>query len=184
MVDSGFATVSSFSAGGKLMAAHIGVLLDGHFYSWVMAYDPECHAYGPGRLMVEKLMQHSLERGDTAYDFMLGGETFKWWYGTHGRLVAPLGGFNKTMLKWQVKKALAQHPALYNRVMKARGKKVETGAVVADKCEAAPQTRQKNVVAAIEQKESVKKEKKPKKHVDNTQPITSSLIVSPAFADK
>ena len=107
------------------MAAHIGVLLDGHFYSWVMGYDQEYHPFAPGRLMTESLMQASQERGDAVYDFMMGGEQFKWWYATHGRLVSPMGGLKADARLW-AKEFLAKYPKLEALRQKraARGKTV------------------------------------------------------------
>jgi len=83
--------VSSLSAGEHLIAVHIGMLAQGRLYSWVPAYDPAYARYSPGRLLLLLLLEESFKRRHTEFDFFIGGETYKWDYATHVRLIAEIG---------------------------------------------------------------------------------------------
>jgi hypothetical protein len=87
----GTAQVAALRAGGRVVAAHVGLLHDRRFYMWMMAYDHEAGRYGPGRMLMHHLLESSWARRDDEFDFLGGGERFKWIYATHARLIGPLG---------------------------------------------------------------------------------------------
>jgi hypothetical protein len=87
----GTAQVAALRAGNRVVAAHLGLLHDERFYSWMTAYASDAHRYGPGRMLLHHLLETSWERGDDEFDFLGGGEDFKWGYATHARLIGPLG---------------------------------------------------------------------------------------------
>ena len=90
LAQEGLLKVASLSANGRLLAAHFGVLEDGRFYYWIPAYDPECAAFSPGRLLLDFMLKESWRRG-REFDFLIGDEAYKWYYATHVRLIGPLG---------------------------------------------------------------------------------------------
>jgi GNAT acetyltransferase-like protein len=83
--------VSSLSAGGQLLAVHLGASQGGRLYWWIPAYDPELARFSPGRLLLESLIQASFERGDEVFDFLIGDEAYKWHYATHTRVIGSAG---------------------------------------------------------------------------------------------
>ena len=83
--------VSTLSAGGGLIAAHVGALHAQRFYYWIPAYEGGLAAYSPGRLLLEWLLAESQRQGHHEFDFLIGDEPYKWLYATHVRRVGPLG---------------------------------------------------------------------------------------------
>lgn len=89
--DRGLVLVSSLSAGEKLIAVHLGASHEGRLYWWVPAFGPEFARFSPGRLTLESLLEASFERGDEAFDFLIGDEAYKWHYATHTRVIGSAG---------------------------------------------------------------------------------------------
>ena len=84
-------TVTSLSAGDRVVAAHMGVLQEGRFYYWIPAYDSELNVLSPGRLMLHFMLRECYDRGAREFDFLVGDEDYKWHYATHVRRVSALG---------------------------------------------------------------------------------------------
>lgn len=119
--------VSSLSAGSQLLAAHFGAMVDGVFYSWVAAYDPQHSTHSPGALLLEFILQESWRRKDVEFNFLIGDQEYKWFYATHTRVIGavgdvPLGMRFARAAKRPVKKALAHFPRLllFSRKLKRR----------------------------------------------------------------
>jgi hypothetical protein len=91
MAQRGALRVSTLSAGGNLIAAHVGALHAERFYYWIPAYAGELAAYSPGRLLLEWLLAESQRQRHQEFDFLIGDEPYKWLYATHVRRVGPLG---------------------------------------------------------------------------------------------
>ena len=87
----GVLVVSSLCAGDTLLAVHFGSLHDGRFGWWVPAYDPAYSKFSPGGLLLEELLKASHARGDVEFDFLIGGEGYKFLYATHNRVIGPVG---------------------------------------------------------------------------------------------
>ena len=83
--------VSSLSAGDQLLAIHLGAFAEGRLYWWVPAYDEAYAQFSPGRLMLELIIEASFQHGHREFDFLIGGEAYKWHYATHTRLIGDLG---------------------------------------------------------------------------------------------
>jgi hypothetical protein len=116
----GLLVVSSLTAGERLVAVHLGVHWDRRFFSWVPTYDVALASYSPGRLHMEHLLAASQSRGDAQFDFLLGGEAYKYHYATHCRLVgalgtAPLAENLRRKARAAVKRALSLYPPLLDR---------------------------------------------------------------------
>jgi Acetyltransferase (GNAT) domain/Pentapeptide repeats (8 copies) len=87
----GLLAVSTLSAGQRLLSVHIGAVADNRLYWLVPAYDPELARYSPGRLLLEDLLAESFVLGHAEFDFLVGGEDYKWHYATHNREIGSLG---------------------------------------------------------------------------------------------
>lgn len=83
--------VSSLSVGGHLLAVDFSMLNQGRLYSWVSGYDPGYSKYSPGRLLLHFLLEESFKQQHTEFDFLWGGEDYKWNYASHVRLIKDLG---------------------------------------------------------------------------------------------
>jgi CelD/BcsL family acetyltransferase involved in cellulose biosynthesis len=108
------------SAGGEVIAVHLGASHEGRTYWWIPSYGPEFAKFSPGRLMLESLLRASFERGDHEFDFLIGEEAYKWHYATHTRVIGaagtpPLSLRVEKELKRQAKRALRGMPWLLDR---------------------------------------------------------------------
>jgi Acetyltransferase (GNAT) domain len=83
--------VSSLSAGNRLLAVHLGMFSFGRVYSWIPAYDSAYSRYAPGKLLLLSLLEESFNRHHQEFDFLIGGESYKWDYATHTRLISDIG---------------------------------------------------------------------------------------------
>jgi len=124
--DRGVAAVSSLSAGGRLVAAHLGAMSDDRrCYSWIASYDPDAGRYSPGRLLLEDMLRESQARRHLEWDFGIGTADYKWHYATHSRVVGPVGAPPLTLVleeaaRARLKGILLRYPALYDRVRRLR----------------------------------------------------------------
>lgn len=120
--------VSSLSAGEHLLAVDLGMLNQGRFYSWVTAYDSAYSQYAPGRLLLHSLLEDSFKQQHTEFDFLWGGEDYKWNYATHVRLIADLGSRPLSQeLKRFAKKVLQPFPGVTTSLRQLRNKVRSTG---------------------------------------------------------
>ncbi len=103
LAKSGLLVVSSLSVNDQLIAVDFGAIWNHRFYSWISAYDQQYSVYAPGRLLMHMTMASSYQQGHKEFDFLLGGEAYKWNYATHSRLITELGGVG-SYLKSSVKK--------------------------------------------------------------------------------
>jgi hypothetical protein len=109
----GALAVSTLSAGGRLIAAHLGAIADGSLYWWVPAYDPAYAKYSAGRLMLESMLEQSHALGHKQFDFLIGDEDYKWHYATHNREIGPLGTPPlRVRARAAVRNVLSSHPRL------------------------------------------------------------------------
>ncbi len=73
-----FAGLLSFvSAGGRPVAAHLGIRSGPVFHSWFQAYDPEFAQYSPGLILLLKLAEAAPQASLTTIDLGCGGYSFK-----------------------------------------------------------------------------------------------------------
>jgi CelD/BcsL family acetyltransferase involved in cellulose biosynthesis len=91
LAESGLLLVSSLRAGDQLLAVHLGMLDEGRVYWWVPSYDTQYQRYAPGKILLELLIESSIQAGYREFDFLIGGEDYKWDYATHVRLVGEMG---------------------------------------------------------------------------------------------
>jgi CelD/BcsL family acetyltransferase involved in cellulose biosynthesis len=67
----------SLYAGGRLVAGHFGVRLDGVFHPWISAMDPELEAYSPGFVHQWMAIAAMTEAGLHTYDLGPGSDHWK-----------------------------------------------------------------------------------------------------------
>jgi hypothetical protein len=116
----GLVLVSSLSAGGNVVAVHLGARHEGRSYWWIPSYGPEFGKFSPGRLILESLIQASFEQGDKEFDFLIGDEAYKWHYATGTRVIGsagvpPLALRLEAEVKRRAKEALREMPWLLER---------------------------------------------------------------------
>jgi CelD/BcsL family acetyltransferase involved in cellulose biosynthesis len=115
--------VSSLTAGDRVLAVHIGMVDQGRFYSWVTTYDSTYSQYAPGRLLLHFLLEESFQQQHTEFDFLWGGEDYKWHYATHVRLITDLGTRPlPRQLNHLIKNALRSFPQVADSVKQLRNK--------------------------------------------------------------
>lgn len=117
MAQRGLLHVTAIYAGSRLLAVHAGPVYHGRFYYWVPAHDPSAVGYSPGTLLLEHLIQRAFEQC-WEFDFLLGGEPYKWHFATHTRLIASEGQQALQQRLFKSVRALAmqgirQQPHLY-----------------------------------------------------------------------
>jgi hypothetical protein len=111
----GILVTSSLSTDEHLLSARSGLLYEGRFYGWFSAYNPAYAAYSPGRLSLELLLEDCFRRGHAEYDFLIGNESYKWYYATHTRLIAAVGSpsvghMMRKLVGSKILPHLKQHP--------------------------------------------------------------------------
>ncbi len=70
-------SLSTLTAGGRLVAAHVGIRTPSRLSLWFPAYDPEFGPYSPGLQLFLYMAESAARAGVALLDLSLGGETFK-----------------------------------------------------------------------------------------------------------
>jgi CelD/BcsL family acetyltransferase involved in cellulose biosynthesis len=91
LFEKGAITLSALYVGDRAAAIHMGPVSAERFYYWVPAYDTELQLYSPGVILMEELMRDCMSAGTREFDFLIGGEDYKFYYATHVRLIGPSG---------------------------------------------------------------------------------------------
>jgi hypothetical protein len=85
----------------------------GRFYYRLPAYDVEFGRYSPGRVLLRNLILAAYDEGATEFDFLLGGEPYKWDFATHTRILRAAGRPSRSArLRWRADSVLRAHPAV------------------------------------------------------------------------
>lgn len=98
--------LSTLSVKDKIIAAVIGAISDGVYYYWIPSYTRAFSSFAPGRLLLHFLLHESFTRKDKTFDFLIGGEEYKWHYVTHYRIIGPIG---HPPLSEKLRKILTHH---------------------------------------------------------------------------
>ncbi|MFH1463043.1 MAG: GNAT family N-acetyltransferase [Pseudomonadota bacterium] len=91
LLDRGDLKLAVLFAGGEPLAMELGHDDAQAHSAWITAYNVEFSRYSPGILLFERIMQASWERGQACFDFLAGGDPYKYHYATHAWLVGPAG---------------------------------------------------------------------------------------------
>jgi CelD/BcsL family acetyltransferase involved in cellulose biosynthesis len=67
--------------GGRIIAVHYGLRRGETGYSYLHAFDPELHAFGPGWLLIARSLEAAAREGVRRFDFLRGREPYKYAWG-------------------------------------------------------------------------------------------------------
>lgn len=81
MFDAGHAAYGSLSIDGTAVAVHFGFTSPSTRYYYVPAYDPEYDKYSIGRSLYFRTLRAALASGARRFDFLRGGEEYKFRWG-------------------------------------------------------------------------------------------------------
>ena len=113
---------AALRAGGKIIAAEVGLLSGDAYHLWFPVYDPDFARYSPGALMTLETLKALSDRGVRAVDFGAGTEDYKLSFAEPGREVFEgdviVGGWAAAGLS-TLRFALAPAPAIKRQVKNA-----------------------------------------------------------------
>ncbi len=97
----GAVIISSISVNNTVIAAHLGAYDGTTLYSWIPSYDKTFAKYSPGRILLTMILEECYSQGIKTFDFLLGGENYKWYFATHFRPITSIGTmpFNQNILR-------------------------------------------------------------------------------------
>lgn len=120
--DMGLLTASTLrTPQGQLLSAWLGFIYDNVWSGWIFTYDrdPKIGHYSPGHQLVQTMLAESHRLKHREFDFSIGSNEYKWLYGTHVRLLGPLGRtpmqqriFNRA--RQETKRLLQHTPRLHS----------------------------------------------------------------------
>ena len=85
LVPARLATVWEFRRDGEVLGVEINLVDKRRFYAWLDGYDPDAAHLGLGKIAVGEGIRSSIAAGRVYYDFMVGAEEYKYWYGASDR---------------------------------------------------------------------------------------------------
>jgi CelD/BcsL family acetyltransferase involved in cellulose biosynthesis len=77
----GWLRLHFLEVGGRAIAATFGFQLDGRFYLYNSAYEPDAHRLSPGFVLVAELVKAAIAEGLEFFDFLRGPERYKYQLG-------------------------------------------------------------------------------------------------------
>ncbi|MBN2715706.1 MAG: GNAT family N-acetyltransferase [Deltaproteobacteria bacterium] len=114
MFDDGLLTIAVMKAGDTILAIHIGVVWHNRFYYWVPAFDPAHRKHSAGSILLEKMIEWSYREGHSEFDWLEGGEPYKFTYATDVRIMETIGTPPPIERIWKpVRKKLIVHIRKY-----------------------------------------------------------------------
>jgi CelD/BcsL family acetyltransferase involved in cellulose biosynthesis len=69
-------------AGGRVLAAHFGMLAHGRAYYYIGGFDPAAAASSAGTVLVAQAVEEAEREGAHAFDFLRGSEAYKYRWGS------------------------------------------------------------------------------------------------------
>ncbi len=78
----GWLRLDFLEVGGRAVASTFGFEVDGVFYLYNSAYEPDAARISPGLVLVSELVKGSIERGFQRFDFLRGPERYKYQLGS------------------------------------------------------------------------------------------------------
>lgn len=92
LFDSGALQISVLNFDGIPVSVVAGVVYGGDYMYWFPCFDSRYSAFSPGSIHLSMLIDYCLINGFTGFDFMAGGESYKWGFATHVRCLRNSGG--------------------------------------------------------------------------------------------
>lgn len=90
MMPAGATEFWEFHAGDRLVGSYISFVDARCFYQYLGGFDPGAAKLGIGKIAIGHGIRSSIEAGRSYYDFMMGGEDYKYWYGAVDRFCVSL----------------------------------------------------------------------------------------------
>jgi CelD/BcsL family acetyltransferase involved in cellulose biosynthesis len=84
-VPQGLGMVWEFHHRGEVVGIEISLVDSASFYAWLDGYDPDAANLGLGKTAIALGIRSSIEAGRRYFDFMVGDEDYKYWYGAEDR---------------------------------------------------------------------------------------------------
>lgn len=87
--------------GERVCAAHFGFAYNRKFYFVTPTFDPELEKYSPGKILLKEMIKRCFENPQLdEFDFLMGGETYKYQWATGERQGFRLSVYNRHMSRW------------------------------------------------------------------------------------
>jgi CelD/BcsL family acetyltransferase involved in cellulose biosynthesis len=67
----------------ELVGVELSLVTERCFYAWLDGYEPRAARLGLGKVAVGDGIRSSIAAGRSCFDFMVGDESYKYWYGAH-----------------------------------------------------------------------------------------------------
>jgi CelD/BcsL family acetyltransferase involved in cellulose biosynthesis len=90
LAPAGRALLWEFRAGGRLVGSYVNFVSEQAFYWYLGGYDPDAAGLGVGKIAIGEGIRTSIAARRGYFDFMLGAEPYKYWYGADDRFVERL----------------------------------------------------------------------------------------------
>jgi CelD/BcsL family acetyltransferase involved in cellulose biosynthesis len=84
-VPRGLGQVWEFRSGQATVGIEISLLTQRSFYAWLDGYDPDFAHLGLGKVAAGEAIRTSIANGRDYFDFMVGAEEYKYWFGATDR---------------------------------------------------------------------------------------------------
>jgi CelD/BcsL family acetyltransferase involved in cellulose biosynthesis len=85
LVPEGLAVVWRFRDQDETVGVEISLVDSSTFYAWLDGYDPDAAHLGLGKVAIGEGIRSSIAAGRSYFDFMVGAEGYKYWYGASDR---------------------------------------------------------------------------------------------------
>jgi CelD/BcsL family acetyltransferase involved in cellulose biosynthesis len=85
LVAAGLARLYALSIGDDIAAVYYGFLHHGRAYGYLTGIDPAFAHESPGTLLLAHVMEEAIREGAHEFDFLRGGEPYKYGWGAQGR---------------------------------------------------------------------------------------------------
>ena len=96
LVAAGLGLVWEYRHRGDLVGVELSLTTERTFYAWLDGYEPAAASLGLGKLAAGDGIRSSIAAGRSYFDFMVGAESYKYWFGASDRhcewLMASHGG--------------------------------------------------------------------------------------------
>jgi CelD/BcsL family acetyltransferase involved in cellulose biosynthesis len=85
LVPAGLALMWEFRQAGELVGSYVNFVDARAFYQYLGGFEPSASGLGIGKIATGLGIRSSIEGGRQYYDFLLGAESYKYWYGATDR---------------------------------------------------------------------------------------------------
>jgi CelD/BcsL family acetyltransferase involved in cellulose biosynthesis len=113
LVPAGLGLVWEYRHRDELVGVELSLVTERSFYAWLDGYEPAAARLGIGKLAVGDGIRSSIAAGRSYFDFMVGAESYKYWFGARDR-----------HCEW----LMSSHGAVRSRAARAAGRLAEARA--------------------------------------------------------